>query len=143
MLHRVHPLTLHPPDSPQQCCDPKRTHLHPFCSKFNIAWDGRGEVASFFNITFIDLHRSCVLSTLRHSFRCLFPHACYVFPRRAHRVGNWSQVVCGFTVLIPPCHCFYRATSSRRAKEQTCSLTRKLQRSSLTSSRSMSSTKKS
>lgn len=70
-----------------------RTHLHPFCSKFNfyIVWNGRGEVAGFFYITFIDLHCSCT-STLSYSFRFLILYACYVFPRRAHRVGNWSHV---------------------------------------------------
>ena len=39
------------PTSTRQCYDPKRTHFHPFCSKFNIVWDGRGEVPSFTNIT--------------------------------------------------------------------------------------------
>ena len=44
-------LSIHPPTSTRQCYDPKRTHFHPFCSKFNIVWDGRGEVPSFTNIT--------------------------------------------------------------------------------------------
>ena len=29
----------------------KSTHFHPFCSKFNFVWGGRGGVASFSNIT--------------------------------------------------------------------------------------------
>ena len=37
--------------SPQQCCNQKSTHFHPFCAKFNFVWGGRGGVASFSNIT--------------------------------------------------------------------------------------------
>ena len=44
-------LSLHPPTSTRQCYDPKRTHFHPFCSKFNIVWSGSGEVPSLTNIT--------------------------------------------------------------------------------------------
>ena len=29
----------------------KSTHFHPFCSKFNFVWGGRGGVTSFSNIT--------------------------------------------------------------------------------------------
>ena len=41
------------PYSPLQCCGQKSTHslTHPFCSKFNFVWGGRGGVASFSNIT--------------------------------------------------------------------------------------------
>ena len=31
-----------PPHSSQQWCAQKRTHLQPFCSKFDIVWAGRG-----------------------------------------------------------------------------------------------------
>ena len=31
-----------PPHSSQQWCVQKRTHLQPFCSKFDIVWAGRG-----------------------------------------------------------------------------------------------------
>ena len=39
------------PNFPQQCCGQKSTHSHPFCSKFNFVWGGRGGVSSFSNIT--------------------------------------------------------------------------------------------
>ena len=44
-------LSVHPPTSARQCFDPKRTHFHSFCSKFNVVWGGRGKVHSFTNIT--------------------------------------------------------------------------------------------
>ena len=40
-----------PNHPPKQCCGKKSTHSHPFCSKFNFVWGGRGGVASFSNIT--------------------------------------------------------------------------------------------
>ena len=40
-----------PPTSPSNVVAKKSTHFHPFCSKFNFVWGGRGGVASFSNIT--------------------------------------------------------------------------------------------
>ena len=40
---------LHPRTPPGQCCDPKWTNFHPFCSKFKEG-EGWGEDASFTNI---------------------------------------------------------------------------------------------
>ena len=34
-----------------QCCDPKKTHFYPLCSKFNIVSGGRGKVDCFIYIT--------------------------------------------------------------------------------------------
>ena len=39
------------PYLPQQFCGQKSTQFHPFCSKFNFVWGGRGGIASFSNIT--------------------------------------------------------------------------------------------
>ena len=39
------------PHSPQRGCGQKSTHFQTFCSKFNFVWGGRGEAASFSNIT--------------------------------------------------------------------------------------------
>ena len=36
-----------PPTSPRNVVAKKPAHFHPFCSKFNIVWGGRGGVASF------------------------------------------------------------------------------------------------
>ena len=40
-----------PPTSPSNNVAKKSTHFHPFCSKFNFVWGGRGGVTSFSNIT--------------------------------------------------------------------------------------------
>ena len=40
-----------PPTSPSNVVAKKSTHFHPFCSKSNFVWGGRGGVASFSNIT--------------------------------------------------------------------------------------------
>ena len=41
-----------PPTSPSNVVAKKKsTQFHPFCSKFNFVWGGRGGVASFSNIT--------------------------------------------------------------------------------------------
>ena len=40
-----------PPTSPSNVVAEKSTHFHPFCSKFNFVWGGRGGVTSFSNIT--------------------------------------------------------------------------------------------
>ena len=40
-----------PPTSPSNVVAKKSTHFHPFWSKFNFGWGGRGGVASFSNIT--------------------------------------------------------------------------------------------
>ena len=39
------------PTSPSNVVAQKSTHFHPFCSKSNFVWGGRGGVASFSNIT--------------------------------------------------------------------------------------------
>ena len=40
-----------PPTSPSNVVAKKSPHFHPFCSKSNFVWGGRGGVASFSNIT--------------------------------------------------------------------------------------------
>ena len=40
-----------PSTSPSNVVAEKSTHFHPFCSKFNFVWGGRGGVTSFSNIT--------------------------------------------------------------------------------------------
>ena len=40
-----------PPTSPSNVVAKKSTQFHPFCSKFNFVWGGRGRVACFSNIT--------------------------------------------------------------------------------------------
>ena len=45
----VHPVVA--PTSPSNVVAKKSTQFHPFCSKFNFVWGGRGGVASFSNIT--------------------------------------------------------------------------------------------
>ena len=40
-----------PPTSPSNVVAKKSPHFHPFCSKSNFVWGGRGGVASFSHIT--------------------------------------------------------------------------------------------
>ena len=52
----VHPVVPAPPPpppttSPTNVVAKKSTQFHPFCSKFNFVWGGRGGFASFSNIT--------------------------------------------------------------------------------------------
>ena len=68
-----------PPTSPSNVVAKKSTHFHPFCSKSNFVWGGRGGVASFSNITgkVPTLLTSIVGDTIFHKFNKLLLLLCY------------------------------------------------------------------
>ena len=66
-----------PPTSPSNVVAKKSTHFHPFCSKSNFVWGGRGGVASFSNFTGKVSTLLTSGETIFHKFNKLLPRLCY------------------------------------------------------------------